>query len=191
MAKILMINPIVREEDDPKHIPYGLSLLAAIAIEKGHAVQLYDENAWRKGPDVVAQVVSADDWDVIAIGGLTTTYNAVKRILKVCREIAPKAFIIVGGGILTSMPLEIMAWLPQIDLGIMGEAFVTWPDVLGKIDRKEFDFSKTLGVCYRDKDGKPVLTPVRPNIHDMDVLPYPAWDLLPLEIYFKNSRLFI
>ena len=32
-----------------------------------------------------------------------------------------------------------------------------------------------------------VITNVRPNIHDLDILPYPAWDLLPLEIYFKNS----
>ena len=36
MAKILMINPLVREEDAPKHIPYGLSLLAAIALENNH-----------------------------------------------------------------------------------------------------------------------------------------------------------
>ena len=30
MAKILFINPIVREEDVPRHIPYGIALLAAI-----------------------------------------------------------------------------------------------------------------------------------------------------------------
>ena len=46
MAKILFINPVVREEDDPKHIPYGIALLASIAIEKGHQVQVYDANAW-------------------------------------------------------------------------------------------------------------------------------------------------
>lgn len=188
MAKILMINPIVREEDDPKNIPYGLSLLAAIALEKGHQVQLYDENAWRKGEKVIAQVCGADDWDVIGIGGLTTTYASVKKILKIAKEITPKSFIIVGGGLMTSMPREIMGWLKDIDLGIIGEAFVTWPEVLAQIDNKDFDFSKTLGVCYRNKEGNPVLNNVRPNINDLDVLPYPAWDLLPLEIYFKNSQ---
>lgn len=187
MAKILMINPVVREEDDPKHIPYGLSLLAAIALENGHQVQFYDENAWRKGEKVIAQVCGADDWDVVAIGGLITTYGSIKKILKVIKEAAPKAFVIAGGGFFTSMPKEMMNWLKQIDLGVIGEAFVTWPEVLGKIDRKDFDFSDTLGVCYRDENGNPALTDVRPNIKDLDVLPYPAWDLLPLEIYFKNS----
>jgi radical SAM superfamily enzyme YgiQ (UPF0313 family) len=189
MAKILMINPVVREEDDPKHIPYGLSLLAAIALEKGHLVQVYDENAWRKGAEVIEKVCTADDWDVIAIGGLTTTYGSIKKILKIARRVSPKAFIIAGGGFLTSMPKEIMTWLPEIDLGIMGEAFVTWPEVLGMIDQKKYDFSRTLGVCYRDADGRPTLTNVRSNISNMDILPYPAWDLLPLEIYFKNSSI--
>jgi len=158
VAKILMINPTVREEDDPKHIPYGISELAAIAIEKGHLVQIYDDNGWRKGPGVIEQVCAADDWDVIALGGLSTTYGSIKKILAIAKRVAPKAFIIVGGGFFTSMPKEMMAWLPQIDLGVLGEAYVTWPEVLEQIDNRDFDFTKTLGVCYRDEQGGAVLT---------------------------------
>jgi len=39
MVKILIINPIIREENDPKHLPYGQALMAAIAIKEGHQVQ--------------------------------------------------------------------------------------------------------------------------------------------------------
>ena len=60
MAKVLFINPVVREEDVPRHVPYGLALLASIAIEKGHLVQVYDENAWRQGEDVLEEVLQAD-----------------------------------------------------------------------------------------------------------------------------------
>ena len=186
--KILMINPVVREEDDPKHIPYGLALLAAIAMDKGHEVQIYDENAWRKGEDMMKQVIAADDWDVISIGGITTAYNSIKKTLTIAKKGCPAAFIIVGGGFFTSMPRDMMQFLPQIDVGIVGEAFVTWPAVLEQLQNKDFDFSDTLGICYRDKEGT-VLNRVRANIKDMDVLPYPAWDLLPLDIYFKNSSL--
>ena len=68
MAKILLVNPVVREEDVPRHIPYGIALLAAIAIREGHLVQVYDANAWRQGLDVLNDVYRADKWDVIAIG---------------------------------------------------------------------------------------------------------------------------
>ena len=188
MAKILFVNPVVREEDVPRHIPYGIALLASIAMDHGHQVQVYDANAWRKGFDVLHQVYKADDWDVIAIGGLTTTYNFIKQACQMAKEAAPKSFLMAGGGFLTSMPAEIMGWIPQIDLGIVGEAFVTVPEVLKKIDDRDFDFSGTLGVIHRDKAGTPVLNPARPIINDLDTLPAPAWALFPLEdVYFKNS----
>lgn len=187
MAKILFINPVIREEDNPKHIPYGIALLAAIALKEGHLVQIYDANAWRKGFDIVEQVCGADDWDVIAIGSLTTAYTFIKEACQIAKRVSPKSFLMAGGGFITSMPHDIMAWIPEIDLGVIGEAFVTFPEVLRKIDAKDFDFSNTLGVCYRDSKGEAHLTKVRPTIADMDILPYPAWDLLPLDIYFANS----
>lgn len=188
MAKVLMVNPVVREEDKPKHIPYGMAILAQIAIDHGHLVQIYDANAWRKGDEILRQVFAADDWDVIAIGGLTTTYAYVRKALKLAEDVAPNAFKILGGGILTSMPLDIMEWLPEVDLGVIGEAFVTWPVVLKMLDEGQRDFSQTEGVAYRDAEGKAHLTAARPTIVDLDCLPFPAWDLFPLDIYFANSQ---
>lgn len=188
MAKILFVNPVVREEDVPRHIPYGIAMLAGIAVEKGHQVQVYDANAWRKGFGVLPDVYRADDWDVIAIGGLTTTYGFIKEACRIAKEAAPNAFLIAGGGFLTSMPAEILEFVPQIDLGIVGEAFVTFPEVLEKIDRQDRDFSATLGVIRRGPNGKPILNNARPIINELDVLPWPAWDLFPLEeVYFHNS----
>lgn len=189
MAKILFINPVIREEDHPKHIPYGIAMLAAIAVDKGHQVQVYDANAWRKGLDILEQACVADDWDVIAIGSLTTAFSFIKTACKIVKKVAPRAYLIAGGGFLTSMPHEIMSMIPEIDLGVIGEAFVTFPVVLEKVDQKDFNFESTLGVCYRGPDGTTHLTKVRPTIADLDVLPYPAWDLFPLDIYFANSQM--
>jgi len=187
MAKILFINPVVREEDVPRHIPYGIALLAAIAIEKGHLVQVYDANAHRLSIDTIVDVSQADDWDAICIGGLTTTYNYIKKACKLIKASAPKAQLIAGGGFLTSMPNDIFKWIPEIDVGCIGESFITFIEVLDKIDKKDFDYSTVLGVIHRDLTGKSFLTPVRPNIADLDTLPWPAWELFPLDIYFANS----
>ena len=188
MAKVLFVNPIVREEDVPRHIPMGIALLAAIAMKEGHQVAVFDANAHRVGMDKLADACKADDWDVVAIGGLTTTYGYIKRAVKVIKASAPKSLLIAGGGFLTSMPAEMMRFLPQIDLGLLGECFRTWPEVLRMVDERDFDFSRTLGVVYRDK-GEPVLTDARPVIHDLDELPFPAWELFPLEeVYFRNSQ---
>ena len=188
MLKVLFINPVVREEDVPRHIPYGIAILASIAKKCGHQVQIYDANAWRKGDNVLKQVCLADSWDVIAVGGLTTTYGYIKKTVKIAKQNSPNSFIIAGGGFITAMPNEIMEWLPMIDVGAIGESFVTFPEILEKIDCGDLDFSKTLGVIWRDKDGTPVLNETRPIINNLDTIPYPAWDMFPLEeVYFKNS----
>jgi hypothetical protein len=76
--KILFINPVVRYFDEPRHVPLGMLQLMGI-LERDHPkvkFQLYDANAFRidnmetgetKGLD---QVLSAEEFDVIAIGGL-------------------------------------------------------------------------------------------------------------------------
>jgi anaerobic magnesium-protoporphyrin IX monomethyl ester cyclase len=75
---------------------------------------------------------------------LTTTYNCIKEICKIVKSTAPKSLLVVGGGFLTSMPLDIMEWIPEIDVGVVGEAFVTFPEILQMVDEKDFDFSQTL-----------------------------------------------
>ena len=186
MAKLLIINPVVREEDVPRHIPYGEALLAALAMRKGHQVAVYDANAWRQPIDKVADACRADDWGVIAIGGLTTTYSCIKQCCRIAKQVSPKSLLIAGGGFMTSMPKEIMQFIPEIDLGIVGEAFNTFIEVLAMVDEKDFDFSKTRGVIWRAPE--PTLNAERPLILDLDQLPWPAWELFPLEeVYFKNS----
>ena len=192
MAKILFINPVVRQEDDPRHVPYGLALMSKVAMNAGHEVQVFDANAWRPTDEQLVQGIKSDDWDVVAIGGLTTTYGYVKKILKFIRNYSPRSLIVAGGGFLTSMPLDIMRLMPEIDVGVVGEGFVTFPEILKKIDGRDLDFSDTLGVVWRDKDGKVLLNKERPLVQDLDkAIPFPAWELFPLEIYFKNSSLLV
>lgn len=189
MAKVLFVNPTVREEDVPRHVPYGIALLAAIACKDGHLVQIYDQNAWRQGEDISRQVFAADDWDVIAMGGITTTYGSIKQLLKLAREVAPSATIVLGGGLLTSLPREIMTWLPEVDVGAVGEAFKTFPEILSMVDAGKREWAQIDGTVFRKPDGGIGLSRPRTLLEDLDSLPYPAWELFPLEeVYFKNSQ---
>lgn len=188
MAKILLINPIVRENENPMHIPYGLALLAAIAEDNGHQVQVYDHNAHRCGDHIWEEILGADDWDIIGIGGLTTTYGNIKKILRKLKSIDPKCFIVCGGGVLTSMPKDIMNWLPEIDVGFVGEAFVSFPEFLRKWDNGERDFHKMKGLAVR-LNGHIIITDAAPNINNLDDLPHPAVHMFPMDIYFQNSRM--
>ncbi len=187
MAKILFVVPIIRAEDTPKHIHMGIAYAAAMADQRGHKVMVLDCNAWRPNDSVLREALAADDWDVIATGGITTSYGHIKKTVRFAREVSPRSLIVLGGGVLTSMPIDIMGWLKEVDLGVIGEAFITWPEILEKVERGERDWHKVQGVAYRDPEGAVRLTPSRPLIPDLDKLPYPAYEFFPMDIYFKNS----
>jgi radical SAM superfamily enzyme YgiQ (UPF0313 family) len=72
---------------------------------------------------------------------------------------------------------------------VIGEAFETFPELLSMIDEGKREWTKINGTISRRADGKLVLSPIRSLIENLDVLPYPAWDLFPLEeVYFPNSE---
>jgi anaerobic magnesium-protoporphyrin IX monomethyl ester cyclase len=191
MAKILFINPIIRQNENPSHIPYGMAQLVAIAIKEGHNVQVFDANAWRPAQEEIRQVLVADAWDVIAIGGLITTYGFIKRLVKLARKMNPASLIVAGGGFITPIPYDVMTFLPEIDIGVIGEAYITFPEILKNIDERNQSWEEIKGIIFRDKDGAPCITEERPLMDDVDSLPFPAWDMFPLDIYFNNSSLLL
>lgn len=190
MAKVLFINPIVREEEAPKHVPMGMAQLSAIAINLGHKIQVYDHNAWRADEEQVIEVIKAENWDLIGIGGITTAYASIKKLVKLIKKIKPDQLISLGGGVLTSLPQEMMNWLPEVSFGFIGESYKTFPEVLSMIDNKKNDWHKINGTISRKEDGELYISPKRDLIENLDELPFPAYDLFPLEeVYFKNSAL--
>src|SRR2546426_7872851 len=181
MAKVLFTTPVIREEADPRHVPYGMALLASIAIREGHLVQVFDANAWRASDAVLTQVLKADRWDVIALGGITTAYRSIKHIVRLAKELVPQALVVAGGGFLTSMPHDIMRFLPQVDIGVVGEAFISFPELLRRGGGGNGDWGAVPRLIWREPPGQTPLHPQQPPLIDLHHPPPPAWELLSLQ----------
>ena len=191
MARILLVNPVIRGDDKPRHVPFGLAQLAAIINKAGHSLQVFDCNAWRPSSQQIISVLKAEEWDVIGIGGLATTYGFIKSFLQKARKICPSCKLIVGGGVITPISREIMSFCPEIDIGVIGEGYQTILDILDNIDAKTEKWDHVDGIAWRGTSGEIVINKLRELLDDLDSLPFPAWEYFPLEIYFKNSSLLL
>ena len=61
-------------------------LSMAIAINLGHKIQVYDHNAWRADEEQVIEVIKAEN-GIIGIGGITTAYASIKKLVKLIKKL--------------------------------------------------------------------------------------------------------
>ena len=194
--KVLFIVPEIRLDSNPIHAPFWAGILAAIVEQKGGQVGILDLNALRVKygesqvpSQIIIDEISSEKWDIIGIGGLTTTYARIKELSPIIRKYASQSLFIGGGGWSTYNPQEILHLVPEMDVIVIGEGEETFGELYDKVKNNSKDFDDVNGLCIRDEKFGFRFTNPRALIADLDTVPYPAYDLMETEIYFKFSAL--
>ena len=174
--KVLMINPPIRIIDEhPANFPTGLALIAAIIREMRHNVKVLDLNALRKSEEEVKKF-PFQNYDVVCIGSLISTYKYVKRLIKLIKNKNPKGKIIIGNSLAVLWKYLLK---DGADMIVHAEGDETIKKILEKIEKKK-SLNKIKGTSYNGKRNPP-----RELVKDLNALPYPAYDLFPVEEYLK------
>ena len=193
--KVLFIVPEIRLDSHPTNIPFWAGILASIVEEKGGQVAILDLNALRMNYDkqfvpdeLIRKEVSSEKWDLIGIGGLTSTYGRTKYLCRLVRRENPESVFVGGGGWSTYNPTEILQLVPELDMICIGEGELTFTELYDEVSSGGTNFEKIDGLCLRDGDSFSFTKP-RALISDLDTIPYPYYDILELDIYFKYSQI--
>jgi anaerobic magnesium-protoporphyrin IX monomethyl ester cyclase len=191
--KVLFVVPEVRLDSAPLNWPFWAGILAAIAEQKGAKVGILDLNAIRTRfgtkqvpTKVIIDEISAEDWDIVGIGGLTTTYGRIKQLAPIIRKCSPNAIFIGGGGWSSYNPDEILQLVPELDLICIGEGEDTFAEFYDEVSNGTKDFEKVNGLCLREGSSFKFTGP-RALISDLNQVPFPAYHLFETDIYFKYS----
>ena len=191
--KTLFIVPEVRLDGNPTIFPFWAGILASIVEEKKGDVAILDLNALRVNHggklvpvDIIEKEISSEKWDIIGIGGLTTTYGRIKQLAPLIKKNAKESLFIAGGGWSTYNPDEILQLIPELDLICLGEGEETFSEIYDCVKNGENNYEKIKGLCIRDNDGFKFTEP-RALIADLNTVPFPAYHLFESEIYFRYS----
>lgn len=170
--------------------PLGLCHMAAVARKAGHEVKILDAAALDIPRARLVEEIAAWRPDLAGFSLWTYSFRADMKLLGEIRAALPGVKFIVGGPHLDLYAPETMEAHPLLDFAVIGEGEATFGELLGALE-KGGDVTSVQGLAFR-KDGVPVINPLRPMIKDLDSLPYPAVDLLPLDNYYmimaRNSR---
>lgn len=182
--KILIINPPIREWSKPNVFPLGLGYIVSELLFMGHEVEVLDINALRLTKEEVEEKIRNAHFDVVGVGALVTIYKYVKWLAGILKKYHSDKKIIVGGSVATSVP-KILLERTEADIACIGEGEETIKDLIISLERGN-DLSLVKGILFKDKSGKVHANETRPLIQNLDSIPFPAWDLFPMETYLKN-----
>jgi len=75
--KILLINSPIRLDSPPSNLPHGLLSIASVLRNEGYEVKIFDANIYSS--EIMYHSITYDDWDIVGISGLITTYKWQKK----------------------------------------------------------------------------------------------------------------
>ena len=181
--KILLVNSPIRLNAEPNCIPYGLATIAAVLSAQGFDVEIYDVNALRPSKEEISKTLKDMTWDLVGLSGLITTYEFQKWLIPELKAINPETPVVCGGGLATSNS-ELLFNQTDVDITVIGEGEQTMLE-LCRAFKATGDLKGIPGIWFW-QDANIVKNEVRENIENLDRMPFPAWDLLPMEIYLTN-----
>lgn len=166
--------------------PQPLIYLGAYLRQNNFDCKLIDANALGLDTEETVNQILNVAPRCVGITSPTMLISTAARIAKKLKEKNRSIITIVGGPHITAVPEETMALYPEIDIGVLGEGEITIIELLRSLEDKE-NLSFVKGVIYRG-NGTLKTTPTRPFIKDLDMLPFPAWDMLPdILKYYQQS----
>lgn len=183
MAEIILFSPPYREID--KRVDYhelgysqpalGLAYISSFLKSRGHTVRLVDLE-FLKNETMITEIVKEEKPDFVGLICMTPLVGNVDRIAKIVKQINPKIKVVLGGLHPSAVPFETIK-KDFVDFVVVGEGEYTLLELLEKKSLKSIK-----GLVYK-KGKKVIKNPLKPLIPDIDNLPFPDYEQLPLKKY--------
>lgn len=180
MKKGLLISPPARNQRVMNLIPGGLLSIGGYLRKHGYEIKVYDscfpnQTSYPERIEKTNKIIKEYAPDFIGLGLPTEAFDSAIEIAKFAKELDKDIIIIVGGLHPTAKPVETLS-IPFFDFLVHGEGEITTRELLDAIIAKS-DPTKIKGIFYK-KDGKILRNDSRPEILNLDEIPFDNRDLL-------------
>ncbi len=183
---VAVIEPWV---DTPPYARDSLAFLAGyLRILPEVSILIIDAKYEQLSFDEVVKRVVDFKPDIIGLTAYTQEIKPAAYLAGLLKRQLPDAVTVIGGVHVTAIPLQTMQEFPTFDIAVVGEGEITLSELCQAIQNKT---SLTLinGIAFRDSFKNIIQNPPREKIADINILPMPAWDLMPkAPIYFMHTQ---
>ena len=177
-------------EQDNFLLPQALPCLAAVLRQDGIQVSVLDCMPEKAGWATLARRIRDERPQVVAAGENHAVYaSEVVRLVHLAKEIDPSITTVLGGAHFTNTG-DLYLHDHPIDFIVRGEGEITLLEFVRALDGGGRKAARAVqGISYRSGD-EIITTAPRNLVPDLDALPMPAYDLLPMDRYGSSRYLF-
>lgn len=161
--------------------PLGLATLAAVLRENGHKVRIIDTNVSKLTDDELIDEIARFRSQLVGFTTIASTlYPHAARLARKIKSNFPDIVTVAGGHHITFTYPEALS--EGIDFCVLGEGELTLLELVTRLESNG-DTESIRGIAFMSSQGNVIRTPPRLPIRSLDVLPFPARDLLDNEKY--------
>jgi len=179
MRVLLLSTPHPLEESPVP--PLSLSYLASVLAREGIEVKILDFLVTQYHPRKLRRELEEYRPQLVGATCVTLNYLLARRMLKLCKAFDPHIFTVIGGPHVTFALEETLLRSPWIDAVVIGEGERTLVELVRTLEEDK-GIHQVSGIAFADGDMV-VKTPPQAHIENLDQLPLPARELLPMARY--------
>jgi radical SAM superfamily enzyme YgiQ (UPF0313 family) len=175
MKNVLFIVHDLYQDDN--EFPLGIGYLASALQKRGHNVTIACQDLYHWSNEELAEKYLKNHlYDIIGLSFMSARF--VETIIPLCSVInkyRKSALLVLGGHGPSATPEYVLKKL-NADVVVVGEGDETIVDIAEK------PLSDIKGIVYMS-DGNIIKNEPRELIKHLDTIPFPAWDLFPMDRY--------
>ena len=162
--------------------PLGIAYMAGVLQENNIDVEILDATAEDMDFKDVEKELLKRKPDLVALTALTPTIGRALETAQVVKETLPDSIVVMGGYHPTFNFIETLED-ENVDIVIRGEGEYIMLNLVQALENQS-SLHDVKGIVFEDKNSKEiVVNPEAPLIQDLDELPFPALNLLPMKKY--------
>jgi radical SAM superfamily enzyme YgiQ (UPF0313 family) len=155
-------------------VPQGLLSIAAYLAQKGHDVFVYDCLGPGAPTDLQKQARAILSYQphIVGISATTSSFPDAADLAEIIKGQSPNTMTVCGGVHVSALQGKLLQDYPAFDFLIAGEGELTMAELAAGLSPSEIK-----GLIWR-RQMEVVTNDLRPQITDLDSLPFPAYEKL-------------
>lgn len=182
----LFIIPNIHQRDNV--FPLGPAYLSAVLRNAGMQCEVYCMDAYDYDDADLASFLAGRTDDLICLGFMGPRFKrGIKETCGVINQARARGSKFIIGGYGPSASPEYMLQETGADFVVIGEGEETLLELADALLNGSHDLKEVASIAFPSSDGI-VVTGRRKTIKYLSDLPFPAWDLFPMDIYTTCLR---